>query len=198
MKKQKNILLNIILLATCIICICGILTYRVIVNTNKPENILNKLLNINNYSTKVTYVVKNSRGEFKEEGLIEFSKNEGTKITLVDRIERFSDGKIYMEYINENKNYTVSEDFDNFYKYMFINYVPKFLNDENNVIYSNEIMDDTECYIIEYLLLSGNDNFCREKLYIDLKNKKPLKAIVYDKNNVERLKISYSEFISNN
>lgn len=194
MKKGKNILLNITLLAACIICICGILIYKATENLNKPENILKRLLNVNNYSTKVTYVVKNSRGEFEEEGLIEFNKNEGTKITLLDRIEIFKDGKLYMEYIDHNKNYSMSEDFDNFYKYMFINYLHKFLNDENNVTYSSEVIDGTECYIVEYLLLSGNENFYREKLYIDIKNRKPLKAIVYDKSDGERLKISYSEF----
>ena len=37
-----------------------------------------------------------------------------------------------------------------------------------------------------------------EKLYIDIKNKKPFKAIIYDKNNAEKLNIGYSEFIKGN
>lgn len=194
MKKRKNILLGI-LLAICIIFVCGILIYKKNMELNTPENILNKLSNINSYSTKVTYVVKNSRGEFKEEGLIEFNKDDCTKITLDNRVETFKDDKIYINYINENKSYEVSEDFDNFYQFMFINYLPKFLNEENNVSYSYETIEEIEYFVVEYLLLSGNQNFYKEKLYIDIKNKIPLKSIIYDKNDIERLNITYNEFI---
>lgn len=195
MRKRENILL-FILLAICIIFVCGILIYKKNIDLNTPENILNKLSNINSYSTKITYIVKNSRGEFKEEGLIEFNKDDGTKITLSNRVETFKNEKIYIDYIEDNKSYEVSEDFDNFYQFMFINYISKFLNEENNVIYSYETIENMEYFIVEYLLLSGNQNFYKEKLYIDIKNKIPLKAIIYDKNGVERLNISYSEFIT--
>ena len=73
--------------------------------------------------------------------------------------------KIYMKYIDENKNYSVSEDFDNFYQFMFINYLSRFLNEENNVTYSYETIENIEYLVIDYLLLSGNQNFYKEKLY---------------------------------
>ncbi|CUO22714.1 MAG: germination lipoprotein GerS-related protein [Sarcina ventriculi] len=197
MKKKKNILLCI-LLAIGMMGVCGVLIYKQNVELNRPENILDKLSNIDSYSTKVTYIVKNSRAEFKEEGLIEFNGDNETKITLENRMEIFKDGKIYMKYIDENKNYSVSEDFDNFYQFMFINYLSRFLNEENNVTYSYETIENIEYLVIDYLLLSGNQNFYKEKLYIDIKNKKPFKAIIYDKNNAEKLNIGYSEFIKGN
>ena len=197
MKKKKNILLCI-LLTIGMMGVCGVLIYKQNVELNRPENILDKLSNIDSYSTKVTYIVKNSRAEFKEEGLIEFNGDNETKITLENRMEIFKDGKIYMEYIDENKNYSVSEDFDNFYQFMFINYLSRFLNEENNVTYSYETIENIEYLVIDYLLLSGNQNFYKEKLYIDIKNKKPFKAIIYDKNNAEKLNIGYSEFIKGN
>ncbi len=197
MKKKKNILL-FILLAIGMMGVCGVLIYKQNVELNRPENILDKLSNIDSYSTKVTYIVKNSRAEFKEEGLIEFNGDNETKITLENRMEIFKDGKIYMKYIDENKNYSVSEDFDNFYQFMFINYLSRFLNEENNVTYSYETIENIEYLVIDYLLLSGNQNFYKEKLYIDIKNKKPFKAIIYDKNNAEKLNIGYSEFIKGN
>ena len=197
MKKKKNILLCI-LLAIGMMGVCGVLIYKQNVELNRPENILDKLSNIDSYSTKVTYIVKNSRAEFKEEGLIEFNGDNETKITLENRMEIFKDGKIYMKYIDENKIYSVSEDFDNFYQFMFINYLSRFLNEENNVTYSYETIENIEYLVIDYLLLSGNQNFYKEKLYIDIKNKKPFKAIIYDKNNAEKLNIGYSEFIKGN
>lgn len=197
MKKKKNILLCI-LLTIGMMGVCGVLIYKKNVELNRPENILDKLSNIDSYSTKVTYIVKNSRAEFKEEGLIEFNGDNETKITLENRMEIFKDGKIYMKYIDENKNYSVSEDFDNFYQFMFINYLSRFLNEENNVTYSYETIENIEYLVIDYLLLSGNQNFYKEKLYIDIKNKKPFKAIIYDKNNAEKLNIGYSEFIKGN
>lgn len=197
MKKKKNILLCI-LLTIGMMGVCGVLIYKQNVELNRPENILDKLSNIDSYSTKVTYIVKNSRAEFKEEGLIEFNGDNETKITLENRMEIFKDGKIYMKYIDENKNYSVSEDFDNFYQFMFINYLSRFLNEENNVTYSYETIENIEYLVIDYLILSGNQNFYKEKLYIDIKNKKPFKAIIYDKNNAEKLNIGYSEFIKGN
>ena len=197
MKKKKNILLCI-LLTIGMMGVCGVLIYKQNVELNRPENILYKLSNIDSYYTKVTYIVKNSRAEFKEEGLIEFNGDNETKITLENRMEIFKDGKIYMKYIDENKNYSVSEDFDNFYQFMFINYLSRFLNEENNVTYSYETIENIEYLVIDYLLLSGNQNFYKEKLYIDIKNKKPFKAIIYDKNNAEKLNIGYSEFIKGN
>ena len=197
MKKKKNILLCI-LLTIGMMGVCGVLIYKQNVELNRPENILDKLSNIDSYSTKVTYIVKNSRAEFKEEGLIEFNGDNETKITLENRMEIFKDGRIYMKYIDENKNYSVSEDFDNFYQFMFINYLSRFLNEENNVTYSYETIENIEYLVIDYLLLSGNQNFYKEKLYIDIKNKKPFKAIIYDKNNAEKLNIGYSEFIKGN
>ncbi len=197
MKKKKNILLCI-LLTIGMMGVCGVLIYKQNVELNRPENILDKLSNIDSYSTKVTYIVKNSRAEFKEEGLIEFNGDNETKITLENRMEIFKDDKIYMKYIDENKNYSVSEDFDNFYQFMFINYLSRFLNEENNVTYSYETIENIEYLVIDYLLLSGNQNFYKEKLYIDIKNKKPFKAIIYDKNNAEKLNIGYSEFIKGN
>ena len=197
MKKKKNILLCI-LLTIGMMGVCGVLIYKQNVELNRPENILDKLSYIDSYSTKVTYIVKNSRAEFKEEGLIEFNGDNETKITLENRMEIFKDGKIYMKYIDENKNYSVSEDFDNFYQFMFINYLSRFLNEENNVTYSYETIENIEYLVIDYLLLSGNQNFYKEKLYIDIKNKKPFKAIIYDKNNAEKLNIGYSEFIKGN
>lgn len=197
MKKKKNILLCI-LLTIGMMGVCGVLIYKQNMELNRPENILDKLSNIDSYSTKVTYIVKNSRAEFKEEGLIEFNGDNETKITLENRMEIFKDGKIYMKYIDENKNYSVSEDFDNFYQFMFINYLSRFLNEENNVTYSYETIENIEYLVIDYLLLSGNQNFYKEKLYIDIKNKKPFKAIIYDKNNAEKLNIGYSEFIKGN
>lgn len=197
MKKKKNILLCI-LLTIGMMGVCVVLIYKQNVELNRPENILDKLSNIDSYSTKVTYIVKNSRAEFKEEGLIEFNGDNETKITLENRMEIFKDGKIYMKYIDENKNYSVSEDFDNFYQFMFINYLSRFLNEENNVTYSYETIENIEYLVIDYLLLSGNQNFYKEKLYIDIKNKKPFKAIIYDKNNAEKLNIGYSEFIKGN
>ena len=197
MKKKKNILLCI-LLTIGMMGVCGVLIYKQNVELNRPENILDKLSNIDSYSTKVTYIVKNSRAEFKEEGLIEFNGDNETKITLETRMEIFKVGKIYMKYIDENKNYSVSEDFDNFYQFMFINYLSRFLNEENNVTYSYETIENIEYLVIDYLLLSGNQNFYKEKLYIDIKNKKPFKAIIYDKNNAEKLNIGYSEFIKGN
>ena len=197
MKKKKNILL-FVLLAACIIFGCGILVYKRNVELNTPENIVNKISNIDGYSTKITYVVKNSRGEFKEEGLVEFNKDIGTKITLDNRAETFKDEKIYINYINDNKSYEVSEDFDNFYRFMFINYLSNFLNEENNITYSYETIDNHEYLVVDYLLLSGNQNFYKEKLYIDLEDKNPLKAVIYDEKDTERINIYYSDFIKNN
>ena len=80
----------------------------------------------------------------------------------------------------------------NIIKSFLPNYLSRFLNEENNVTYSYETIENIEYLVIDYLLLSGNQNFYKEKLYIDIKNKKPFKAIIYDKNNAETKCINHN------
>lgn len=193
--KNKKITLFLILLVI-IICISigGLVLYF---KKNVPityESVLKSLLNAPSYSTDVTFIVKNARGEFKEEGKIEYNPSE-TKIILSDKEQIFKSDKILIKYFKDNKEFQVDKDFDNFYKYMFTNEISNYINYENNVNYSWETIDGKEYLVLEYLLLSGNDNFYKQVFYIDSKSKIPVSSIIFDNKENERISIEYKNFI---
>lgn len=196
MKNKKSTLVILLLVViTLILGIGGLALYQRRLTPVTPESVLKGLLNLKGYSTDVTYSVKNSRGEFREVGKIQYNLEEGTKITLNDKEQIFTDDKIIINYFKDNKTFKVDKDFDNFYKYLFVNEMPKFMEQENNVNYSWETVNEKEYLKIEYLLLSGNENFYRQVTYIDCKSKIPESSIIYDTKGNERIAVEYSNFI---
>ena len=194
MKFKKTTLITIILVIVAI-GVSGLALYIKKTTPITPHDIVRGMISATSYTTDVTYVVKNARGQFKEDGKIEYISGENTKITVSDKEQIFMEDKIVIKYFKDNKIFNVSKDFDSFYKYMFINELPKFLEYENNVSYSWETIGGRECLMIEYLLLSGNDNFYKEVFVIDKKNKVPLNAVIYDNKGNERITVEYKNFI---
>lgn len=195
--KSRTILLLIIL--SVIVCVVGGLAiYQKKFFEIKPETILKELLSKKSYHTDITYIVKNARGQFKEEGKLEYNKGKGVKLILADKEQIFEDEKITINYLKDNKTYYVNKDYDNFYKYMFINDMHKYMNYENNVNYLLEEAEGKKTIKLEFFLLSGNDNFYKEVLLVDANKKVPIKAIIYDKKDEERIVIEYNNFTREN
>lgn len=193
--KNRKITLLFLLLVVIALVVGGLAIYQRKFTPVTPESVLKGLLSPKAYSTDVTYNVKNSRGEFREVGKIQYDADEGTRITLNDKEQLFTEDKIIIKYFKDDKTFQVDKDFDNFYKYLFVNEMPRFMEHENNVNYSWETVNEKECLVVEYLLLSGNENFYRQVTYIDCKNKVPVSSVIYDEKGNERITVEYSNFI---
>ncbi|WP_300347797.1 germination lipoprotein GerS-related protein [Clostridium sp.] len=192
MKDKQNTILIIILIVILVI-VGGLATYQKFHDVT-PEEILEEIFSLEKYEAEVTYDVKNDRGQFQEKGRIYYDKEVGTKIVLDDREQIFKDDKIIINYFKDEKTYEVSEGYDEFYRFMFINKLKDICNQEHNITYKWNDENDKSEIILELKDLNGNENFEREVLKIDAKKKVPKEAIIYGKENSESVVIRFNNF----
>lgn len=192
MKDKQNTILIIILIVILVI-VGGLATYQKFHDVT-PEEILEEIFSLEAYESEVTYDVKNDRGQFQEKGRIYYDKEVGTKIVLDDREQIFKDDKIIINYFKDEKTYEVSEGYDEFYRFMFINKLKDICNQEHNITYKWNDENDKSEIILELKDLNGNENFEREVLKIDAKKKVPKEAIIYGRENSESVVIRFNNF----
>ncbi len=192
MKDKQNTILIIILIVILVI-VGGLATYQKFHDVT-PEEILEEIFSLETYEAEVTYDVKNDRGQFQEKGRIYYDKEVGTKIVLDDREQIFKDDKIIINYFKDEKTYEVSEGYDEFYRFMFINKLKDICNQEHNITYKWNDENDKSEIILELKDLNGNENFEREILKIDAKKKVPKEAIIYGRENSESVVIRFNNF----
>jgi outer membrane lipoprotein-sorting protein len=189
---KRKILLGL-LVSIPVIFIILIIIFRL---TAEPSNeeIIESLRNIKNYTTKVEYTIKNSRGEETEETTQYYSIELGGRIDFgEDRTKIYKEDKIFVKDYISNKEYEIEKDMDNFHYLALM-----------NQLLSSPIMDDIkegqeEWGDTEYLefnceLFLQNEHLDKIKVFIDKNNEVPIGAIIYDKEGNDRVKIIYKNF----
>lgn len=192
MRSKRNAIL-IILLIIILGVIGGLAIYQRTYNLT-PEDILEDMFSIESYETEIIYDVKNSRGQFQEKGRIYYDKEVGTKIVLDDREQLFEKDKIIINYVKDEKTYEVGRDYDQFYRFMFINELKDLCNEEHEFTYNWNDENEKSEIILEFKNLNGNENFSREVMIIDAKKKVPKEATIYDRDDSESVSIKFNNF----
>lgn len=192
MRSKRNAIL-IILLIIILGVIGGLAIYQRTYNLT-PEDILEDMFSIESYETEIIYDVKNSRGQFQEKGRIYYDEEVGTKIVLDDREQLFEKDKIIINYVKDEKTYEVGRDYDQFYRFMFINELKDLCNEEHEFTYNWNDENEKSEIILEFKNLNGNENFSREVMIIDAKKKVPKEAIIYDRDDSESVSIKFNNF----
>lgn len=192
MRSKRNVIL-IILLIIILGVIGGLAIYQRTYNLT-PEDILEDMFSIESYETEIIYDVKNSRGQFQEKGRIYYDEEVGTKIVLDDREQLFEKDKIIINYVKDEKTYEVGRDYDQFYRFMFINELKDLCNEEHEFTYNWNDENEKSEIILEFKNLNGNENFSREVMIIDAKKKVPKEATIYDRDDSESVSIKFNNF----
>lgn len=197
MKNKKLIAVLISMVVILGILITGFL-YKQLKGSESIEKIVKDSLTSPKYSTDITYTYKNSRGDFTENGNLEYSKEKGAKINLGYVEQIFMDDKIEIHYFEdkekgiEDKKYTVDKSYDEFYKYFMINEINNYLG-KDSTIYSRD-ESNADIILVEFFTESKNINFNKALLKIDSKNKIVKSLTIYDNKNKERVEVTYSNF----
>lgn len=191
--RDKGYTILIILVIVILGVIGGLAIYQKTYNL-KPEDILEDMFSIESYETEVTYDVKNSRGQFQEKGRIYYDEEVGTKVVLDDREQLFKEDKIIINYFKDEKTYEVGKDYDQFYRFMFINELKNLCNEEHNFTYRWNDENEKSEVILELKDLNGNENFAREVIIIDANKKVPKEAIIYGREDSESVSIRFNNF----
>ena len=192
MRDKRNDIL-IILLIIILGVIGGLAIYQRTYNLT-PEDILEDMFSIESYETEITYDVKNSRGQFQEKGRIYYDEELGTKIVVDDREQLFKEDQIMINYFKDEKTYEVGKDYDQFYRFMFINELKDLCNEEHNFTYRWNDENEKSEVILELKDLNGNENFAREVIIIDANKKVPKEAVIYGREDSESVSIRFNNF----
>lgn len=187
LNKSKKIML--LLLIPFISIILVVIFRHEYVPTN--EEIIEYVKNAKIYSAKAIYLIKNTRGEYKEETNIYYCKDQGMRIEFgKDRVKIYKDGFISM---NDNGyKYEIEENMDEVYPLSFMSSLLS-----NNIISIDEGAEewgDTKYIAVSIELPFKNNHMALAKLYINKDNKNPIVTKIYDVNNKESLIIIYEDF----
>jgi outer membrane lipoprotein-sorting protein len=190
---KKKLLLGL-LVSIPIILILLVILFRV---TAEPTNeeIIESLKGIKAYKTEVEFIVKNSRDEERQD-TIQYYKNEiGGRIDFgTDRTKIYKDGSILVKDNIANKEYTMEDSMDELYSLSFVNKLLSHTIDNEGISEGQEEWGDTEYIVFTSELFLKNDNLNKIKIFIDKQEEIPIGAIIYDKENKDRVRIVYRNF----
>jgi len=164
--------------------------------TPSNESIINELKNTKYYSSKVEYVFKNSKSEFKENTIQYYSFDRGERIEFkdgYDRIKVYNGSEIKVEG-NNDEEYMLNKDIDIIYPLAFIENI--LLNSQFSEIKEVKADWNQEIYLqvdIEYN--SNNKHLYKAEFYVDKNKRIPVLLKILDDSNKERVIITYKDFI---
>lgn len=187
LKKSKKVLF---ILLVPFISIFLIIQFRhVYMPTN--EEIVESLINTKDYCTRAEYIIKNSRGEHKEEIKMYYSKENGMKLEFGEnRIKIYQNGIINIQE-NEYK-YEVNDDFDTLYPMGFVQNILSY--EIEDIKENSEEWGEIKYIEINVNIPSKNKHISKAKVYINKEDKTPIVTKIYDDENNERVIIKYKEF----
>lgn len=190
---RKKILITLLLCIPFISIILAIIFRLTAMPTN--EEIISELRGIKCYKTNVEYIVKNTRGEEREETIQYYSEDKGARIDFgEDRIKFYKDGNIKVKDNISNKEYTVDEELDVLHSLTFVKNLLSYPIIEGSIKEGQEEWGDRIYIELDLELFLENDHLYKAKVFIDKKEKAPIGAIVYDKEGNDRLRIIYKNF----
>lgn len=190
---NKTVMIGILVCIPIFLILLVVLCRHVITPSN--EYIINELKNTKCYSSKVEYVFKNSKSEFKENTMQYYSLDKGARIEFKDLYERvkvYKGGEIKVEG-NKDEEYILNKDIDIIYPLAFIENILS--NPQSGEIKEVKAEWSQEIYLqvdIEYN--SNNKHLNKAEFYIDKNKRVPVLLRILDDSNKERVIITYNDF----
>lgn len=191
---MKKKLLLIFLVSIPIILITLVVLFRI---TAEPTNeeIIKSLKDIKAYKTEVEFLIKNSSDEERQNSIQYYKKDVGGKIDFgEDRTKIYKDNMVLVKDNVSNKEYIIENNMNDLYSISFLNKLLYYPINNEGLQEGQEEWGDTEYIFFTSELFLKNDNLDKVKVFIDKQNKIPIGAIIYDKNNKDRVRIVYRNF----
>lgn len=164
--------------------------------TPSNEYIINELKNTKCYSSKVEYVFKNSKSEFRENTMQYYSFDRGARIEFkdgYDRVKVYKGSEIKVDG-SEDEQYILNKDIDIIYPLAFVDNILS--NQQCSEIKEVKAEWSQDIFLqvdIEYK--SNNKYLYKAEFYIDKKKQIPVLLKILDESNKERVIITYKDFI---
>ena len=163
------------------------------------KKVVKYIENLNTYSCDVEYTFKNEKDQDKYSAKHYYMKNEGYRLDLgEDRVNIYKGDYIHVEDKKAGKKYDVIKEFDEIYKYTFLNEIVDLTSHPESKVYAEDNEESDKHYVvIEFIIPSTNRNIARGVLYMNSLTLKPEVEKIYDLKGEERVEIRFNDFVAN-
>ena len=190
---RKKIIITLLLIIP-FISIVLVVIFRGVLSPNNEE-IIRDLKNIKCYETKVEYIVKNSKGEEREETTQYYSKDDGVRIEFADeKVKLYKSDGIHVKDNSSTGEYIVDNEMDILHSMAFMNKILSYpLKSES--VKEGQVEWGVIIFIqVDTELFLNNEHFNSARIFINKKTKTPIGIIVYDKDGNDSMRIIYEDF----
>lgn len=190
---KKRIIISLLLIIP-FISILLVVIFRGVFMPNNEE-IIRELKNIKCYETKVEYIIKNSKGEEREETVQYYSKNEGVRVEFKDdKVKIYKADGIHVKDDKSNSEYLIGSDMDILHSMAFMNKILSYPLKSDSIKEAQEEWGDKIYIQVDTELFLNNEHFNTARVFVNKKTRTPIGIIVYDKNGNESMRIIYDDF----
>lgn len=167
-------------------------------------SIQDRLMAMESYETdcRLTYISNKGKTVYETKQLaersgryrIETSKPEEYKNNIV-----MYDGKMVWQYnpnLKENKIRISPPDKASRREVLLFSFIENYVKSKDTGV-ETAALDESRCTVLEAKLPGGSRLLATEKLWIDNESQNPIKLVIYDENNDERIVAEFSNFVYN-
>jgi outer membrane lipoprotein-sorting protein len=190
---KKKIIITLLLIIP-FISIFLVVIFRGILSPDNEE-IIRNLKNIKCYETKVEYIVKNSKGEERENTVQYYSKEEGVRVEFDDdKVKIYKSDGIHVKDNSSTGEYVIENDMDILHSMAFMNKILSYPLKSDSIKEGQEEWGDKIYIQVDTELFLSNEHFNSARIFINKKTKTPIGIIVYDKDGNDSVRIIYEDF----
>ena len=190
---KKKIIITLLLIIP-FISIFLVVIFRGIISPNNEE-IIRELKNIKYYETKVEYIVKNSKGEEREDTVQYYSKDKGVRVEFKnDKIKLYKEDGIHVKDNSSTGEYVIESDMDILHSMAFMNKILSYPLKSDSIKEGQEEWGDTIYIQVDTELFLNNEHFNSARIFINKKTKTPIGIVIYDKDGNDSVRIIYEDF----
>lgn len=190
--KKKIVVLSVMPFISIILLL--IFRYKFFPNN---EEIIDSIKNSRGYVSDIEYRITNEKYSYTEEATINYTKGINTKIQFKNNLEKIynEDGTITINY--DGYEYSTKSNNDVIYSLAVVN---RIINSDDEIANIESITEEKdewgerEYLVLKYCITSDNRNISKVILYINKKDKAPIIAKLYDRDDKERASIVYKSF----
>ncbi|WP_195953115.1 germination lipoprotein GerS-related protein [Clostridium saudiense] len=190
---KKKIIISLLLIIP-FISIVLVIIFRAKFLPNN-EDIIRELKNIKWYETKVEYIIKNTKGEEREDTIQYYSSEDGVRIEFEDeKVKVYKEDGIHVKDSSDSNEYVIDEGMDILHSLAFMNKILSYPLKSDSIKEGQEEWGDKIYIQVDTELFLENEHFNTARIFINKKTKTPIGIIVYDKNGNDSLRIIYDDF----
>ena len=163
---KKKIIISLLLIIP-FISIVLVIIFRAKFLPNN-EDIIRELKNIKCYETKVEYIIKNTKGEEREDTIQYYSSEDGVRIEFEDeKVKVYKEDGIHVKDSSDSNEYVIDEGMDILHSLAFMNKILSY------PLKSDSIKEEIENIELDNSILEYNLQFINKEWYklLELKYK---------------------------